>query len=133
MLLAASRSNPGAVLRDASTRWTRMPSALKVKQESAAKGATGTDAACLDPYDDECLWASHVIVQKRSQWEGCGDGAKPMLRERAFAVLTGEPNKLITPIHDRMTTFLMPPDYEEYLAPAERPPVHPCASFQRTR
>jgi hypothetical protein len=23
-----------------------------------------------------------------------------------------------------MTTFLMPRDYEEYLAPAERPPVH---------
>jgi putative SOS response-associated peptidase YedK len=44
--------------------------------------------------------------------------------ERTFAVITGEPNKLIHPIHARMTTFLEPRDYEEYLAPAERPPVH---------
>jgi len=28
------------------------------------------------------------------------------------------------PIHQRMTTFLEPRDYAEYLAPAERPPVH---------
>lgn len=44
--------------------------------------------------------------------------------EKTFAVLTGEPNELMAPIHDRMTTFLEPRDYEEYLAPAERPPVH---------
>lgn len=43
--------------------------------------------------------------------------------ERTFAVLTGEPNEL-TPIHGRMTTFLEPRDYEEYLAPSNRPPVH---------
>jgi putative SOS response-associated peptidase YedK len=30
----------------------------------------------------------------------------------------------IKPIHDRMTTFLEPRDFKEYLAPAERPPVH---------
>jgi putative SOS response-associated peptidase YedK len=30
----------------------------------------------------------------------------------------------ITPIHDRMTTFLLPKDYAEYLEPTERPPVH---------
>ena len=44
--------------------------------------------------------------------------------EKTFAVLTGEPNELMAPIHDRMTTFLEPRDYEEYLAPAERAPVH---------
>jgi len=44
--------------------------------------------------------------------------------ERAFAILTGEPNELIAPIHDRMTTFLEPRDYTEYLEPSERPPVH---------
>jgi len=44
--------------------------------------------------------------------------------ERTFAVLTGEPNELMRPIHPRMTTFLEPRDYSEYLAPAERPPVH---------
>lgn len=44
--------------------------------------------------------------------------------EKTFAVLTGAPNELMAPIHERMTTFLEPRDYEEYLAPADRPPVH---------
>jgi putative SOS response-associated peptidase YedK len=44
--------------------------------------------------------------------------------ERTFAVITGEPNQLMQPIHDRMTTILEPRDYAEYLAPAERLPVH---------
>jgi putative SOS response-associated peptidase YedK len=29
----------------------------------------------------------------------------------------------MAPVHDRMTTLFEPRDYEEYLAPAERPPV----------
>jgi putative SOS response-associated peptidase YedK len=44
--------------------------------------------------------------------------------ERTFAVITGEPNELFQPIHDRMTTILDPADYEEYLTATERPPVH---------
>ena len=44
--------------------------------------------------------------------------------ERTFAVLTGEPNELMQPIHDRMTTFLEPRDYAEYLEPSDRPPLH---------
>jgi putative SOS response-associated peptidase YedK len=44
--------------------------------------------------------------------------------ERTFAILTGDPNDLIAPIHTRMTTFIEPRDYEEYLISAERPPVH---------
>jgi putative SOS response-associated peptidase YedK len=44
--------------------------------------------------------------------------------ERTFAVITGEPNKLMQPIHNRMTTFLEPRDYAEYLAASERPPLH---------
>jgi putative SOS response-associated peptidase YedK len=44
--------------------------------------------------------------------------------ERTFAVLTRAPNELMQPIHPRMTTFLEPRDYAEYLAPTERPPVH---------
>ncbi len=44
--------------------------------------------------------------------------------ERSFAVLTGEPNQLMQPIHPRMTTILNPRDYKEYLASAERPPSH---------
>jgi putative SOS response-associated peptidase YedK len=44
--------------------------------------------------------------------------------ERTFAVLTGEPNELVAPIHDRMTTILDPRDYAEYLQPTDRPPLH---------
>ncbi len=44
--------------------------------------------------------------------------------EKTFAVLTGEPNEIMAPIHERMTTFLEPRDYAAYLALAERPPVH---------
>jgi putative SOS response-associated peptidase YedK len=44
--------------------------------------------------------------------------------ERTFAVVTGEPNELMRPIHDRMTTFLEPRDYAEYLDISDRPPVH---------
>lgn len=44
--------------------------------------------------------------------------------ERTFAVITGEPNELMVPIHDRMTTFLQPRDYGEYLKVTDRPPLH---------
>jgi putative SOS response-associated peptidase YedK len=44
--------------------------------------------------------------------------------ERTFAILTGDPNELVAPIHPRMTTFLEPCDYDEYLSASERPPVH---------
>lgn len=44
--------------------------------------------------------------------------------ERTFAILTGDPNELVASVHDRMTSLLEPTDYEEYLAPSERPPVH---------
>lgn len=44
--------------------------------------------------------------------------------ERTFAVITGEPNELMAPIHDRMTTFLRRRDYSEYLEARHRPPLH---------
>jgi putative SOS response-associated peptidase YedK len=44
--------------------------------------------------------------------------------ERTFAILTGDPNELVAPIHDRMTTFVEPRNYAEYLEPSERPPIH---------
>jgi putative SOS response-associated peptidase YedK len=44
--------------------------------------------------------------------------------ERTFAVITGEPNELMAPIHDRMTTFLEPRDYAQYLETSERLPIH---------
>jgi len=58
--------------------------------------------------------------------------------EPTFAVITGEPNELIQPIHHRLTTILDPSDYEEYLTLAERPPVHllripPAEEMRATR
>jgi len=44
--------------------------------------------------------------------------------ESTFAVLTGEPNEVMQPIHNRLTTVLEPRDYAEYLALSERSPVH---------
>lgn len=44
--------------------------------------------------------------------------------ERTFAVITGEPNELMQPIHDRMTTFLESRDYSAYLEITDRPPLH---------
>jgi putative SOS response-associated peptidase YedK len=82
---------------------------------------------------------SHVDIAQRQHVHGCGsdiDNAILVLKcslwknpktdrwERTFAILTGVPNELVAPIHDRMTTFVEPRDYEEYLAPADRPPVH---------
>lgn len=44
--------------------------------------------------------------------------------ERTFAILTGEANAVMRPIHDRQPTILEPGDYEEYLTPSGRPPTH---------
>lgn len=44
--------------------------------------------------------------------------------EQTFAVITGEPNEIMQPIKDRLTTILAPRDYAEYLSPTERPPLH---------
>jgi len=44
--------------------------------------------------------------------------------KRTFAIFTADPNELVAPIHERMTTLLEPPDCDEYLVSSERPPVH---------
>jgi putative SOS response-associated peptidase YedK len=52
--------------------------------------------------------------------------------EKTFAILTGDPNGFVAHFHDRMTIWVLPHDYEEYLIPAEastgypRLPVRPC-------
>ncbi len=76
---------------------------------------------------------------KRSQYEFTLPSQKPLgmagvwklwknpktnLWERTFAVITGEANELMAPIHDRMTTFPEPRDYAECLELTERSPVH---------
>jgi hypothetical protein len=35
-----------------------------------------------------------------------------------------EPNEVMRPIHDRLTTVLEPRDYAEYPAFSDRPPIH---------
>lgn len=94
---------------------------------------------CILPGDAIYEWQEAEKCRKKPKYEFTIPGQQPFGMagvwklwknpktnhwEKAFAVLTGEPNDLMAPIHDRMTTFLEPRDYEEYLAPAERPPVH---------
>lgn len=44
--------------------------------------------------------------------------------EKTFSIFTSEPNALMRAIHDRQPVILDPGEYEEWLAPNERPPVH---------
>lgn len=93
---------------------------------------------CILPGDAIYEW-QHVEKGKKPKWEFTLPGQHPFGMaaiwklwknpktdqwEKTFAVLTGEPNEVMAPIHDRMTTFLEPSDYDEYLAPSERPPRH---------
>ncbi len=91
------------------------------------------------PADAIFEWKEMPKGQKKPKYEFTLPGQKPFGMagvwrlwknpktdrwERTFAILTGEPNELMASIHDRMTTFLQPRDYAEYLQSAERPPVH---------
>jgi putative SOS response-associated peptidase YedK len=94
---------------------------------------------CIVPGDAVYEWQEVEKGKKKPKYEFVIPGQEPFGMaavwkfwknpktdrwERTFAILTGEPNELMAPIHDRMTTFVEPRDYEEYLTPAERPPVH---------
>jgi putative SOS response-associated peptidase YedK len=43
--------------------------------------------------------------------------------EDSFAILTGNANSVMRPVHDRQPIILDPREYEEYLEPAGRPPI----------
>ncbi len=88
---------------DAVFEWKKMESGKKPKYEISIPGQQPFGMAGLWQ-----LWKNPKI----NQWE------------RTFAVITGEPNELMQPIHDRMTTFLNPQDYAAYLEPTDRPPLH---------
>lgn len=94
---------------------------------------------CIVPADAIFEWQEMPKGQKKPKYEftipeqkpfGMAGLWKPWKNpktnqwERTFAVITGEPNEVMHPIHDRMTTFLEPRDYAEYLKPAERSPLH---------
>ena len=44
--------------------------------------------------------------------------------EKTFSTFTSEPNALIEKIHIRQPIILEPNEFEEWLSPSERPPVH---------
>lgn len=88
---------------DAIFEWQKAGGARKIKYEIGVRGR--------EPFGMAGVWKLWKNP-KTEEWE------------RTFAVLTCEPNELIQPIHNRMTSILEPRDYEEYLAQAERPPVH---------
>lgn len=94
---------------------------------------------CIVPADAIFEWQQADKGKKKPKYEIVVQGHEPFGMagvwklwknpktdqwERTFAVITGEPNELVQPIHDRMTTVLEPRDYTEYLQTSERPPVH---------
>jgi putative SOS response-associated peptidase YedK len=89
---------------DAIFEWKKMPAGeKKPKYEITIPGQ--------EPFGMAAVWKLWKNP-KTSEWE------------RTFAILTGDPNELVAPIHDRMTTFVEPRNYAEYLELSERPPIH---------
>ena len=89
---------------DAIFEWKKMPEGeKKPKYEITIPGQ--------EPFGMAAVWKLWKNP-KTGEWE------------RTFAILTGDPNELVVPIHDRMTTFVEPRDYGEYLTYSERPPTH---------
>jgi putative SOS response-associated peptidase YedK len=88
---------------DAVFEWQKVENGKKPKYEISIPGQ--------QPFGMAGLWQLWKNP-KTNQWE------------RTFAVITGEPNELVQPIHDRMTTFLERRDYAEYLELSERAPLH---------
>jgi putative SOS response-associated peptidase YedK len=89
---------------DAIFEWKEMPKGQKKpKYEFTLTGR--------EPFGMDGVW-KFWKNPKTEQWE------------RTFAVITGEPNEIMAPIHDRMTTFVEPRDYGQYLETSQRPPIH---------
>ena len=111
---------------------------VQKKSSIRSSGRRRFSGRCIVPADAIYEWQEVEKGKKKPKYEFTIPGQEPFGMagvwklwknpksdhwERTFAVLTGEPNELMQPIHDRMTTFLEPRDYREYLTPAERPPV----------
>jgi putative SOS response-associated peptidase YedK len=119
------------------------PSALQSRSEGIAQAFFWKDAfltgRAIAPGDAIFEWKKMPAGEKKPKYEITIPGQEPFGMaavwklwknpktgqwERTFAILTGDPNDLVATVHDRMTTFVEPRDYGEYLAPSERPPIH---------
>ena len=83
--------------------WVKAAKDPKPKYEFAVLGR--------EPFGMAGLWSSWKNP-KIDQWED------------TFAVLTGDANCVMRPVHNRQPIILEPREYAEYLAPSDRPPTH---------
>lgn len=83
--------------------WLKVPKGAKPKYEFAVPGR--------EPFGMAGVW---------SAWKNPSTEAW----EDTFAILTGDANRVMQPVHDRQPIILEPREYEEYLAATGRPPTH---------
>jgi putative SOS response-associated peptidase YedK len=88
---------------DSFFEWEKVKTARKPKYEFGVSGG--------GPFGMGGLWAPWKCPKTR-KWE------------HTFAIMTGDANAVMQPVHDRQPTILEPRDYAEYLAEGDRPPVH---------
>jgi putative SOS response-associated peptidase YedK len=88
---------------DSFFEWNKTARGPKPKYEFAVPGR--------EPFAMAGLW---------SPWKN----PKTDAWEDTFAILTGDANSVMQPIHNRQPIILEPREYAEYLAPAESPPIH---------
>jgi len=88
---------------DAFFEWVKAAKGPKPKYEFAVPGR--------EPFGMAGLWSTWKNP-KTAKWED------------TFAVLTGDANCVMQPVHNRQPIILDPREYAEYLAPSDRPPTH---------
>lgn len=96
------------------------------------------DRRCIVPADGFFEWVKATKCSKR-KYEFTVPGREPFgmaglwsiwknpkteVWEDTFAILTGDANSVMQPIHDRQPIILEPREYKDYLASCERPPLH---------
>lgn len=94
---------------------------------------------CIVPADSFYEWEKAARSSKKPKFEFTVSGRKPFgiaglwsvwknpktgEWERTFAIMTGEANAVMQPVHNRQPLILEPRDYSEYLSDSERPPTH---------
>src|ERR1700723_2966472 len=64
---------------------------LAGRDRSSDEGATGTDASCLDPDDDERIWTGDGRNQTPCKQSGCWTGVRPQLAGITCATFRCDP------------------------------------------